>query len=47
MKTDRLLRNAVRSYYDSNLNLTLGDVQRQFPELTIAQIKKILMSEWE
>jgi hypothetical protein len=45
-KLDKALRNEIREFYDSGLMVTYDDVQARFG-LTRAQIKKILMSEWE
>lgn len=45
-KLTRELRNEIRAYYDSGLNITYEQIIARFG-LTRAQIKKILMTEWE
>jgi hypothetical protein len=45
-KLDKTLRNEIRAFYDSGLDITYDQVIARFG-LTRAQIKKILMSEWE
>ena len=47
MKTNKELRNKIRSTFDSNLNMTVLDLHKMFPLLSIEQLKRILMSEWE
>ena len=45
-KLTRELRNEIRAFYDSGLDITYDQVIARFG-LTRAQVKKILMSEWE
>jgi hypothetical protein len=45
-KLTRELRNEIRAFYDSALDITYDQVIERFG-LTRAQVKKILMSEWE
>ena len=45
-KLTRELRNEIRAFYDSGLDITYDQVIARFG-LTRSQVKKILMSEWE
>ena len=45
-EVNKELRNEIREFVESNLNVTFADVIARYG-LTRAQIKKILMSEWE
>jgi len=40
------LRNEIREFFESNLNATFSDVIARYG-LTRAQVKKILMTDWE
>ena len=45
-KVTRAVRNEIRAVYDSALDITDDQVIERFG-VTRAQVKKILMSEWE
>jgi hypothetical protein len=45
-KLNKQLRNEIREYYDFHLNVTYDDLINRYG-LTRAQLKKILLSNWE
>ncbi len=45
-KLTKELRNEIREYYDSHLNVTYDELINRYG-LTRAQLKKILLSKWE
>jgi len=45
-EVNKELRNEIREFFESNLNATFADVIARYG-LTRAQVKKILMTDWE